>query len=672
MNPAPPPPAVARSLVRPRDVRDTLFLLAVLGFTVAPHLPGQPAWTTGLVLGVLGWRASLALRGAALPGRGLLLALLLLALGLSLWSHGSLVGRAAGHTLLVVLVALKTLELRARRDALVVFFLGFFLVLAQFLGSQSPATALAAALSVWGLLTALVLASLPAGRPPLREAAGLAGRLLLLALPPMLLLFALLPRPQPFWPGAGSARTGLSDSLAWGDVGQLALDPEPVLRLRLPAGQTLPPEARYFRGPVLGHFDGRRWTVLRPGFPRALQPAPNLRLEGRPIEYSLQVEATRLPVLPLPELSEGLRSTAPELADARREDDLHWSLDAPLTRRLSLQARLWPQFRHGPVEAVLGLQDYLELPPGHNPRLLGLAAAMRRDPRWQQADARTLAAAVLRQLREGGYRYTLAPGAMGEPRDAIDRFWFERKAGFCEHYAAAFVVLMRAFDVPARIVTGYQGADWDAAESVWIVRQRHAHAWTEIWQPGEGWLRIDPTQAVAPERLQDGPAPAEPPAWLRWLPGGLGERWQRGWQAFEQGWQERVLEAGSAAARAERSGLLPLRLGLGLALLGLVVGLAWRLAPRTAGDPWPACWARLRRRAQRVLGPGPLPASPQALARALHARHGAEAADAATALDALARWRWRPAEPGHGQPRVLRRLARQADAALRRLPPPTT
>ena len=660
-----------RGTGRPREVRDTLFLLAVLGFTVAPHLPGQPAWTTVLVLGVLAWRAQLALRGSALPGRGLLLGLLLLALGLSLWSHGSLVGRAAGHTLLVVLVALKTLELRARRDALVVFFLGFFLVLAQFLGSQSPGTALAAVLSVWGLLTALVLASLPAGKPPLREAAGLAGRLLLLALPPMLLLFALLPRPQPFWPGAGSARTGLSDSLAWGDVGQLALDPEPVLRLRLPAGQTLPPEARYFRGPVLGHFDGRRWTVLRPGFPRALQPAPNLRLEGRPIDYSLQVEATRLPVLPLPELSEGLRSTAPELADARREDDLHWSLDAPLTRRLSLQARLWPQFRHGPVEAVLGLQDYLELPPGHNPRLLGLAAAMRRDPRWQQADARTLAAAVLRQLREGGYRYTLAPGAMGEPRDAIDRFWFERKAGFCEHYAAAFVVLMRAFDVPARLVTGYQGADWEAGEGVWIVRQRHAHAWAEIWQAGEGWLRIDPTQAVAPDRLQDGPPPAEAAAWLRWLPGGLGARWQRGWQAFEQDWHEQVLQAGSAAARAERSTSWPVRAGLGLALLGLLGGLAWRLAPRPRPDPWPACWARLGRCAQRALGPGPQPASPLALARALKERHGARAADAAAALDALARWRWRPEEPGHGQPRVLRALARQAEAALRRLPPPT-
>ncbi|MBL0719824.1 DUF3488 domain-containing protein [Piscinibacter sp. Jin2] len=657
----------SRRAAAPREVRDTLFLLAVLGFTVAPHLPGQPLWTGGLVLAVLLWRAQLALRGAALPGRGLLLGLLLLALGLSLWTHGSLVGRAAGHTLLVVLVALKTLELRARRDALVVFFLGFFLVLAQFLGSQSPGTALAAALSVWGLLTALVLASLPAGKPPLREAAGLAGRLLLLALPPMLLLFALLPRPQPFWPGSGSARTGLSDSLAWGDVGQLALDPQPVLRLRLAPGQTLPPEARYFRGPVLGQFDGSRWTVLQASFPEALRPALNLRLSGQALDYELHVEATRLPVLPLPEASDGVFTRAPELAEARREDDLHWSLAEPLRRRASLQARLWTQFQHGPVELVVGLQDFLELPPGHNPRLLDLAARMRREPRWQQADARSLAAGLMQQLREGGYVYTLSPGAMGDPRSAIDRFWFERKAGFCEHYAAAFVVLMRAFDVPARLVTGYQGADWDAAEGVWIVRQRHAHAWAEIWQPGEGWLRIDPTQAVAPARLQQGPPPAEPAAWLRWLPGDMGARWQQGWQAFELGWHEQVLQAGPPGFGAR----LPSLMGAGLLLGGLGLA-AWRWGRPRRAEAWTACWTRLRREAGRVLGPGPQPASPRALAAALRAQHGAKADEAVAALEALERWRWRPQEAGAGQAPALQALARRLRTALRALPPPAS
>ena len=147
---------------------------------------------------------------------------------------------------------------------------------------------------------------------------------------------------------------------------------------------------------------------------------------------------------------------------------------------------------------MLGLQEFVDLPPGFNPRTLALAAEIRRDPRHAQADAAALVQVALERLRTGGYSYTLEPGVYG--RDTADEFWFDRKEGFCEHIASSFVILMRALDIPARIVTGYQGGERNSVDGFWVVRQSDAHAWAEVWQAGRGWVRVDPTSAVAPGR----------------------------------------------------------------------------------------------------------------------------------------------------------------------------
>ena len=144
------------------------------------------------------------------------------------------------------------------------------------------------------------------------------------------------------------------------------------------------------------------------------------------------------------------------------------------------------------------LPEYLELPPGFNPRTAALAAEMRRDPRLAAGGPATLVQAALERLRTGGYSYTLEPGVYGQ--HTADEFWFDRKEGFCEHIASAFVVLMRAMDIPARIVTGYQGGELNPVDGFWVVRQSDAHAWTEVWLAGRGWVRVDPTSAVAPGR----------------------------------------------------------------------------------------------------------------------------------------------------------------------------
>src|SRR5258706_2219764 len=234
----------------PRDARDTLFLLGVIAWTVFPHVPHLPAWCSLLTLVVLLWRAKLALSNAALPGRWLLFGVLLVAAALTFYSFRTLLGKEPGVTMTVVLMALKTLELRARRDAFVVVFLGFFLVLTHFLYSQSLAVAAAMLVAVWGLLTALVLAHMPVGQPSLRIASSLAMRTALLGAPVMVLLFVLFPRIGPLWgvPSDGGPSTGLSNSMHMGSVAELAQNDSIALRVRF-RDRVPPPEALYFPRP---------------------------------------------------------------------------------------------------------------------------------------------------------------------------------------------------------------------------------------------------------------------------------------------------------------------------------------------------------------------------------------------------------------------------------------
>ena len=274
----------------PREARDTLFQLAVIAWTLLPHAGHVPAWCSALAGGLLLWRGVLSVRGGALPSRWIVGALLVLAAGLTLWSERTLLGKEAGVTMLVVLMTLKTLELRARRDALVVFFLGFFLVLTNFLYSQSMLVAASMLLSVWGLLTALVLAHMPVGRPPLLRAGALAARAALLGAPLMLALFVLFPRVAPLWgaPHDAAGRTGLSGTLRMGGMAEVANDDAIALRVRF-LDTVPPPSQMYFRGPVLGSFNGTDWSRLVPTFTPAERLRAELETRGTPLRYEMTV-----------------------------------------------------------------------------------------------------------------------------------------------------------------------------------------------------------------------------------------------------------------------------------------------------------------------------------------------------------------------------------------------
>jgi protein-glutamine gamma-glutamyltransferase len=647
----------------PRDARDTLFLLMVIAWTVIPHGPNLPAWCLLFAAAVLVWRARLAWVNGPLPGRAWLLLAMGAAAALTAWTHGTLLGRDAGITMAVVLMTLKTLELRARRDAFVVFFLGFFLVLTHFFFSQSLITALAMVVSVWGLLAALALAHMPAGRPPLREALGQAAHAALLGAPIMALLFVFFPRVGPLWgtPSEMRARTGLSGSMALGGMAELAQDDTVAMRVRFLTRDGLPPapDTLYFRGPVLDHFDGREWRSSQrartPAQPADLAPLLQAR---QALPYELTVEPLRVTTLPLLEFTPEAPAidNDPGNLELSVRADLVWTAQRPLGERLRLQATAYPT--RGTVRAAevrLPL-DQLQLPANHNPRLLQWARELRQQPELLQADARGLAQAVMQHIRREPFSYTLAPGTYGDkqPLGLLDEFWFDRREGFCEHYSAAFVVALRAMGVPARVVTGYQGVEPVPVDGYYLVRQSHAHAWAEYWQDGRGWTRADPTSAVAPERISAS-RPLLPPrnvlvstldgmspdllTHLRSLREFLDNRWNQWVLNYSRGQQLNLLQRLGFSSPSWRD--LVMLLMISGSLLALA-GAWWAAWDRRRQDPWARQLQRVRDAVAALQVQAPPHATARAMAQALSARYGDKAQSVTDWLLTLEQRRYGP------------------------------
>ncbi|MBV8380248.1 MAG: DUF3488 domain-containing transglutaminase family protein [Paucibacter sp.] len=641
---------------RSREARDTLFLLATIAAVVLPHAEHLPAAAMAITALVLGWRALLAWQGRALPGRGWLALIAIASAAVTWLMFRSLVPREAGIMLLVLLMALKTLELRARRDAFVVFFLGFFLVLTQFLFSQSLATALWMLGATWALLTSLVLAQMPVGQPSLAVAARQALRSTLMGLPLMVALFVLFPRIAPLWgvPAESLGHTGLSMELNFGQMSEIANDDGIAMRLRFD-GAPPPRSALYFRGPVLERFDGRTWLPARAADSIVTRDA--VQVGGTPLHYVMTLEPLRIQVLPLLETAPGSSIDADGMA-LQRGPAAEWQAARPLTEHLRFAALAYPQRVIGAERSAASLAGDLALPPGSNPRLRAWAAQLRADPRIASLDPATLpvalAQAVLQHFASGGYLYTLSPGSYGDDTpDVIDEFWFDRRLGFCEHFASAFVFAMRAMGVPARIVTGFQGMDDKPEDGWWIVRNSNAHAWAEYWAPGLGWLRTDPTAVVAPQRIAQGLALEPTPSAMAQLNPKLWRslRVLRGaWERLDNDWQQWVLNY----SRRDQFDLLkhlgveqPDWQALGRLIAGVifavaVVGIArsrWLERPH---DAWTRQRTRLRRELARLGVQVAAHETPLRWAAALSARHGERAAGLAALLQSLERSRYAP------------------------------
>lgn len=603
----------------PRDARDTLFLLAVIAWIMLPQVQHTPWWTSAFASVLLLWRARLALTSAPLPSRWVLAGVLTIAIGATWATHKTIVGRDAGVTLVVMLLALKTLELRARRDAMVVFFLGFFVLLSNFFYSQSLPTAMAMVLGLMGLLTALVNTHMTAGKPPLTQALRTAGWLALWGAPLMVSLFLFFPRMTPLWgvPSDDMAgRSGLSESMRVGEVASLAMDDSVALRIRFdtPEGKEPPANALYFRGPVLSQFDGRRWQADPVLDAMAM---PQLRVSGEPIHYQMLIEPSKRRWLTLLDAAKTEPQIPPgaSVGRLRMSSSLQWLSWRPITDVLRVDAQSHLDFSHGPLQLTPELKRYLQLPAGSNPRTQALGEHLQAELRAQLgagADTDRLIASALQRLKTGGYTYTLEPGVVDSDHTADD-FWFDSKQGFCEHIASAFAVLMRSMGVPARIVTGYQGGDRNSVDNYWTVRNSDAHAWTEVWIAGRGWVRVDPTGAVAPSRVGQFQRLSPPPGAFASAVGnfvdtGTLEKLRAVWEAVNNRWnqwvinytQSRQLNLLQSLGFESPSWTDLLRLLAGslsaLALLWLI----WARATRPQRDGWSQLMHAARLRLQRA------------------------------------------------------------------------
>ncbi|KGG90557.1 transglutaminaseTgpA domain-containing protein [Comamonas thiooxydans] len=603
----------------PRDARDTLFLLAVIAWIMLPQVQHTPWWTSAFASVLLLWRARLALTSAPLPSHWVLAGVLTIAIGATWATHKTIVGRDAGVTLVVMLLALKTLELRARRDAMVVFFLGFFVLLSNFFYSQSLPTAMAMVLGLMGLLTALVNAHMTAGKPPLTQALRTAGWLALWGAPVMVSLFLFFPRMTPLWgvPSDDMAgRSGLSESMRVGEVASLAMDDSVALRIRFdtPEGKEPPANALYFRGPVLSQFDGRRWQADPVLDAMAM---PQLRVSGEPIHYQMLIEPSKRRWLTLLDAAKTEPQIPPgaSVGRLRMSSSLQWLSWRPITDVLRVDAQSHLDFSHGPLQLTPELKRYLQLPAGSNPRTQALGEHLQAELRAQPgagADTDRLIASALQRLKTGGYTYTLEPGVVDSDHTADD-FWFDSKQGFCEHIASAFAVLMRSMGVPARIVTGYQGGDRNSVDNYWTVRNSDAHAWTEVWIAGRGWVRVDPTGAVAPSRVGQFQRLSPPPGAFASAVGnfvdtGTLEKLRAVWEAVNNRWnqwvinytQSRQLNLLQSLGFESPSWTDLLRLLAGslsaLALLWLI----WARATRPQRDGWSQLMHAARLRLQRA------------------------------------------------------------------------
>lgn len=480
---------MSRVMAIPRVSLTWLLVAQVL--VITPHLPHLPLWIIGLWLGSAAWRIQIFRMRARYPNawaKGTLM--LAAALGVFL-SRGSLIGLDAGVVLLIAAFVLKLLEMRTRRDALVLIFLGFFVVVTAYLFDDSMLMALYSLLPVIALLAALIglqqssLATQPL--PTLR----LAGGLLLQALPVMLLLFVFFPRMGPLWSlpvPNDKAATGLSSSMAPADIADLSRSAALAFRASF-NGETPPRSELYWRALTLDRFDGRRWSQSEYA---EFGSGAQWQKRGEALSYSIVMQPSAQRWLYALDVAETT------LEQTRQMSDFRLQRRQPVERSLIYQATSWPQAQRELQPAQQTLRRALQLPSQGEPRSRAWAEQLKRDyPQPEQ-----LVQALLSHFNREPFAYTLRPPKLGV--NNIDDFLFETRSGFCAHYAGAMTYVLRAAGIPARVVAGYQGGEFNPAGNYVQVRQFDAHAWVEYWIEGQGWISVDPTFQVAPERIDMG------------------------------------------------------------------------------------------------------------------------------------------------------------------------
>lgn len=463
-------------------------LIACILLVIAPHAEHLPLWVSAVCVALLAWRAYITWSGNSLPAHWLLLTVTVACVFAIAVTFHSLFGREVGVTLLVLLTSFKLLELQTQRDATVLIYLSCFIIITNFFYSQSIPTALFMLLSLLFIMATWV--QLQTGNLKLKPRLRIAGVLLLQAIPLSLIIFVLFPRVQgPLWglPQDAYSSSGLSDTMAPGSMSKLSLSDAVAFRVTF-NGKAPSRDQMYWRGPVLWDFDGTTWKRGR----NATLQRPALSDTSLPVDYTVTLEPNNkrwLFVLDMPTQLSIPADLAPDFQVLNR---------TPVHARIRYRAKSFLSYRANLDEPPQQLQRALALPRGYNPQARELATEWRA----RSGDDLALVRTALAYFNQNGFTYTLEPPPLGF--NSVDEFLFKTKKGFCEHYAGSFVFLMRAAGIPARVVTGYQGGEYNDLGGYYVLRQYDAHAWAEVWLRDRGWVRIDPTAAVSPQRIENG------------------------------------------------------------------------------------------------------------------------------------------------------------------------
>lgn len=483
--------------------RGTLWVITALFISMLPQLGSMPAHLVPITLLPVVWRLLAVFRNWKPMPMILRISATVLAVTALVGTYGGLMGRRAAVSMLVLMLSLKLLETFRVRDARVVTSLSLFLCGTQFLFSQGVPMIL--------YITACLLSSLIAfmylqrteaygglGKAPqtdrnLFTELGFGVGLVALALPVSIAFFLLFPRwGSPLWglpEDALDARSGLTDSMSPGSIQGLFMDDSPAFRVKFEGGMPRSNDL-YWRGPVFWNFDGRRWET---GYlSRNLVAETKPDSARAPFRYEVQMEPTEQRWM--------FALDYPAIIPRRTKLTVDYQLLArrPITSLREYVMASDPGFVDNPELRQTLRRAALYLPEGFNPR----TAEMIADWRAEASSDSAIIQRALQYFNQQQFRYTLNPPLLSQ--HTVDEFVFDTRAGFCEHYASAFTVMMRMAGIPARVVTGYQGGYYNNLGAYLLVRQSDAHAWSEVWVRGSGWTRIDPTAAVAPERVEQG------------------------------------------------------------------------------------------------------------------------------------------------------------------------
>jgi protein-glutamine gamma-glutamyltransferase len=523
--------AKAKPPLHPLTPVQTWWLLATGVAAYMPLAAQVPLWLAAVAAAAFLWRAALAWWRRPLPPRWLLILVTLAGTAGVFVQYRTLFGQHAGVALLLVFMALKQLEARAPRDGLAVVLLAYFLTLAQFFEDQS--IPVAATMLATVLMATAALANLTDAHGSPARLFRLAGTMLLQAVPFMLILFLLFPRVEgPLWGlprDAYSGLTGLSDTMSPGAINNLVQSDAIAFRVQFD-GPVPPKKEMYWRGPVLSLLDGRTWRQGIATLARELPYAP--LPTSASYAYTVTLEPHNKPWLFALELPETLP------AEAFRTSDFQLHAKKPVRERLRYAMTSRTQVTQTDENNFV-LAAAHRLPAGLNPRTRELGVNLRAE----ESDPVRRVQRAIEFMRRQQLIYTSRPPLMAQ--HVADEFLFDHKRGFCEHFAATFVVLVRAADVPARVVTGYQGGERNPVDATWVIRQSDAHAWAEVWLEGRGWVRVDPTATSAPARIEENLAAAVPAGDPLPFLAGHGLEWLRElrfrWWAINNGWNQWVL-----------------------------------------------------------------------------------------------------------------------------------